>query len=56
MDGALCRVASVVPANVGMMERVASGSSINSQSMGVVLALPLLNKGVNGVDEAVLWN
>ena len=56
VDGTLCRVASVVPANVGMMERVASGSSINGQSMGVVQALSLLNKGVNGVDEAVLWN
>ena len=56
VDGTLCRVASVVPANVGMVERVASGSGINGQSMGVVLALPLLNKGVNGVNEAVLWN
>ena len=55
MDGTLCRVASVMPANVGMMERVASGSGINGQSMGVVLALPLLNKGVNGVNQAVLW-
>ena len=46
----------MVPANVGMVERVASGFGVNGQSMGVVLALPLLNKGVNGVDEAVLWN
>ena len=38
VDGTLCRVASVVPANVGMVERVASGFGVNGQSMGVVLA------------------
>ena len=56
VDGTLCRVASVVPANVGMVERVASGFGVNGKSMGVVLALPLLNKGVDGVNQAVLWN
>ena len=56
VDGALCRVASVVPADVGVVERVASGFGVNGKSMGVVLALPLLNKGVDGVNQAVLWN
>ena len=56
MDGALCRVASVVPANVGVVERVASGFGVNCKSMGVVLALPLLSEGMDGVNQAVLWN
>ena len=56
VDGALCRVASVVPADVGVVERVASGFGVNGKSMGVVLALPLLNKGVDGVNQAALWN
>ena len=56
MDGTLCRVAAVVPANVGVVERVASGFGVDGQSMGVILAVPLLNKRVNGVDQAVLWN
>ena len=56
VDGTLCRVASVVPANVGVVDRVASGFGVNGQSMGVILALPLLNEGVNGVNQAVLWN
>ena len=56
VDGTLCRVAAVVPANVGAVERVASGFGVDGQSMGVILAVPLLNKRVNGVDQAVLWN
>ena len=45
MNGALCRVASVMPANMGVMERIAGGFVVNCESMGVVLALPLLNEG-----------
>ena len=56
VDGALCRVASVVPADVGVVERVARGFGVNGKRVGVVLALPLLNKGVDGVNQAVLWN
>ena len=56
MDGALCRVATVVPADVGMVERVAGGFGVNSKSVGVVLALPLLNEGVDGVNQAMLLN
>ena len=56
VDGALCGVASVVPADVGVVERVASGFGVNGKSVGVVLALPLLNEGVDGVNQAMLWN
>ena len=43
VDGALCRAASMVPADVGVVERVASGFGVNGKRVGVVLALPLLN-------------
>ena len=56
MDSALCRVASVMPANMGVMERIAGGFGVDCESMGVVLALPLLNEGMDGVNQAVLWN
>ena len=55
VDGALCRVASVVSADVGVVGRVASGFGVNGKRVCVVLALPLLNKGVDGVNQAVLW-
>ena len=41
VDGTLCRVASVVPADVRMVKRVAGGFGVNSKRVGVVLALPL---------------
>ena len=56
MNGALCGVASVAPADVGVVKRVASGFGVNGQGVGVILALPLLNEGVNSVNQAVLWN
>ena len=56
VNGALCGVASVVPADVGVVKRVASGFGVNGQGVGVILALPLLNEGVNSVNQAVLWN
>ena len=56
VNGALCGVASVVPADVGAVKRVASGFGVNGQGVGVILALPLLNEGVNSVNQAVLWN
>ena len=55
VDGALCRVASVVSADVGVVGRVASGFGVNGKRVCVVLALPLLKKGVDGVNQAVLW-
>ena len=54
VDGALCRVATVVPADVGMVKRVAGSFGVNSKSVGVVLALPLLDKGVDCINEATL--
>ena len=56
MDGALCGVASVVSANVGVMEGIAGSFGVHCQSRGVVLGLPLLNQGMNGVNETVLWD
>ena len=56
VNGALCGVASVVPANVGVVKRVASGFGVNGQGVGVVLALPLLDEGVDSVNQAMLWN
>ena len=54
VDGALCGVATVVPAYMGVMERIASGLGVNCKSVGVVLVLPLLNQRMNGVNQAVL--
>ena len=54
VDGALCRVAKVVPANMGVVERIASGFGVDGKSVGVVLVLPLLNQRVNGINQAVL--
>ena len=56
VDGALCRMANVVPANVGVVERIASGFGVDCKGVGVVLALPLLNERVNGINQAVLGN
>jgi len=56
VNGALCGVASAAPADVGVVKRVASGFGVNGQGVGVILALPLLNEGVNSVNQAALWN
>ena len=56
MNDSLCRAASVMPSNMGVMEWIARGVGVNCESMGVVLALPVLNEGMDGVDQAVLWN
>ena len=45
-----------MPANMGVMERIAGGFGVNCEGMGVVLALPLLDEGMDGVNQAVLWN
>ena len=50
------RVASVMSSDMGVMEWIACGFGVNCESMGVVLALPVLNEGMDGVDQAVLWN
>ena len=50
VNGALCRVASVVSADVGVVKRVAGGFGVNSKSVSIVLALPLLNEGVDCIN------
>ena len=44
----------VVPANVRVMERVAGGLGVHGQSASGLLSVPLLNHGVDRIDEAVL--
>ena len=46
----------MVSANMGVVERIAGGFGVDCKSVGVVLALPLLNQRVNGVNQAVLRN
>ena len=54
MEGALCGMFCVVSANVGVMKRVASGFCVNGQGVCSMLELPLLDQGVDCIDEAVL--
>ena len=54
VKGALCGMFCVVPANMGMMERVAGGLGVHGQSVSGLLSLPLLDHGVDGINEAVL--
>ena len=56
VNSTLGRVASMVLADVGVVKRVASGFGVDGQGMGVILALPLLNKALNSIDQAVLWD
>ena len=54
VKGALCGMFCVVPANVRVMERVAGGLGVHGQSASGLLSVPLLNHGVDRIDEAVL--
>ena len=54
--GALCRVTEVVPADVGVVEGVACGFGVDCKCMCIVLALPLLNQRVDGINQTVLGN
>ena len=45
----------VVPANIGVMERIACGLGVHGQSVGGLLSLPLLDQRVDCINEAVLW-
>ena len=54
MEGALCGMFCVVSANVGVMKRVASGFCVNGQGVCSMLELPLLDQGMDCIDEAVL--
>ena len=44
----------MLSANVGMMERVACRFCVHGQSVSGLLTLPLLDHGVDCIDEAVL--
>ena len=54
VEGALCRMSCVVSAYVGVVEGVASGFGVNSQGVCSVLALPLLDHRMDGIDKTVL--
>ena len=56
LDGALGRVFAMVSANVGMVERIAGGLDIYRQGVCGLLLLPVEDKGVNCIDESVLWD
>ena len=54
LDGALCRVFLVASADVGVVEGVAGGLNIYCESVCGLLLLPVLNHGVNCIDQSVL--
>ena len=56
LDGALCGVFLVMPADVGAVERVASCLNVHCEGVCGLLCLPVLNHGVDCVDETVLGN
>ena len=56
LDGALGRVFSMVSANVGVVKRVAGSLDIHRQGVCGLLLLPVLDEGVNRIDESVLWD
>ena len=54
VKGTLCGMFCVVPANMGMMERIAGGFGVHGQGVCGMLRWPLLDHGVDRIDEAVL--
>ena len=54
MESALCRMSCVVSANVGVVKGVASSFSVNRQGVCSILALPLLDHRMDGVNNTVL--
>ena len=46
----------VMSADVGMMERIAGGFCVHCDGVGRILVLPVLDHGVDGINEAMLWN
>ena len=56
VNSALRRMAAVVLADVRVVERIARGFRVDGQGVGIILALPLLNEGVDSIDQAVLWD
>ena len=56
MNGALCGVSCMVSANVRMVKGIASGFGVDCESVGRLLGLPFLDKGVDGINPSVLGN
>ena len=56
LDGTLGRVFAMVPANVGVVERIAGGLDVHRQGVCWLLLLPVVDEGVNRIDESVLWD
>ena len=56
MKGALRRVFSVMSANVRVMKGVACGFRVNGQGVCSVLALPVLDHGMDGINKPMLRN
>ena len=56
VESALCRMLSVMSANVGVVKWIASGFGVDCEGMRRLLGLPLLDQGVYGIDQAVLRN
>ena len=54
LDGALCRVFLVVSADVGVVEGIAGGLNIHSESVCGLLLLPVLYHGVDCIDQSML--
>ena len=53
MESALCRMSCVVSANVGVVKGVASSFSVNRQGVCSILALPLLDHRMDGINKTV---
>ena len=54
VEGALCGMPCAVSADVGVVEGVASGFGVHRQSVCSVLALPLLDHRMDGINKTVL--
>ena len=53
VEGALCRMSCVVSADVGEVEGVASGFGVHRQGVCSILALPLLDHRMDGINKTV---
>ena len=57
LDGALCGMFAVVSANVRVVEGVAGGVNVHCKGVcGLLLLLPVVNHGVDCIDQAMLGN
>ena len=56
LDGTLCGVFLVVSADVGVVEGVACGLNIHCEGVCGLLLLPVVNHGVDCVDQTMLGN